>query len=179
MLYTHCLFSTCFPGGVLALPLLLWVLRLAFSVWWYNELSAYRDLHWEEYDVDGGFLLFFFFFHTLENTWSRFCLLTHYYALSFLHSSSTLHPNLIYGAFLYIRFFFSLLPLKVLFAQLHVCVSLTVSELFVAVRPPVLSICLICYHPMLVLLFAASCVSALQCLCYHTRPVFLYTVSLC
>lgn len=134
MLYTQFLFCTCFPGVMLVV--LLWVLRLAFSVWWYSALSASGDLHQGEYDVDG-----LFFFHSWKHL-KLFLFANTFLHLFFLHSSSTLHTNLIYVVLvLYIRSLLSLLLLKALFAQFHVCVSLTVSELFIAVRSLVLSMC--------------------------------------
>lgn len=52
------------------LPLLLWVLRLVFSFWWwcYRESSASGALQWEECEVDGdGFFLL-----TLEYSGGQF-----------------------------------------------------------------------------------------------------------
>lgn len=53
---------TCFPGVILTLPLLLWVLRMAFSACsqCYGELSASGNLHHEEHMLM-SFLLFIFF----------------------------------------------------------------------------------------------------------------------
>lgn len=92
---------------------------------------------------------------------------------SSLVCSFTLHLNLPCMLVLQVRYYFllSLLPLK------HFCpasgLHFTVGDLFVAVDPPVPSLCPISYHCMPILPYTTSRVSISEGLCSHARLVFL------
>lgn len=126
-----------------------------------------------------------FFFLTLGSTLGTFYMLANILVYLALHRPTTsnyIQTYYIWCVLLTLNtcflFFFVILenqhfPALALF-------FLTSCELFVVMRSPVLRQCPIFCHPMSVqYITIQSCVSTSQGLSCHTRPVFLYTASLC
>lgn len=148
----------------------------------YCELPASGVPCREEYDVniDG------FFFLALGSTWGPFYMFANilsYLALHWPTTSNYIQTYYIWCVLLTLStcslFFFVNLENRhfpgpaLYFLTVH-------CELFVVVKFPVLSLCPIFCHPMPVhYITIQSCVSTSQGLSCHTRPVFLYTASLC
>lgn len=108
-----CLVSIPFSHVTLILPLLLWVLRLVFSLCscfrgvegHYGKLSAFGVLHWEAYSVHDDFLFLSFFSPLYIHT--QFVNMHSHFSLFSSVCHSVLHRQLLYlMLFMYVRYYF-------------------------------------------------------------------------
>lgn len=162
--------STHFPGAMLTLPLLLWVLRLMASAWWKQGEWSKSPASWVLPEEEQGVK-----FLTQGSAWD-------FYILSW---NSTLHMALVYKmSFMYVWCYFCLFvtpeTCRTALDQYFCHWQLVTEQLFVALMSPVPDLCLHLLSSLAFTNFTASCAPhTLRPLFQHTRSVFLYSTSLC